>query len=85
MTEIELIEKQLGIIDNSTNLAFETAEKMFQDRDKDVVTPTLVLLTSMGGHIAAFKILHNKLKTQIEVLKDLVEDEKSEEAKETKL
>lgn len=75
MTELEIIGDRLEKIDDAVNLIFETAHRMFFDRDKDETTPTLLLLTSMGAHTAALKAIHNKLKTQLEVLKDLESEE----------
>lgn len=82
LTELELIEDRLLHIEDSVGTIYATANMMFQERDKNrdqeetMATPTFILLTSMGAHAAAIKAICNKLKVQLEILKDLESEEK---------
>ncbi len=60
-------------------LFFETAHKLFCDKDKGEPTTELKLLTDIGAQAAVMKMCCNKMKTQIEVLKDLESEETNEQ------
>jgi hypothetical protein len=84
MTDIELLEDRLEHIESFVGTIYGTTYMIFQERDKardqeeTMATSTLILLTSMGAHAAAIQCIVNKLKVQIEVLKDLESEEKDD-------
>ena len=77
MTDLEVLQSNIKVIDSASNMAFKLAEKMFKGLDKGEATTELKLLTNMGAEIAAIKICYNKLNSQLELLKELL-DEKTD-------
>ena len=74
MTDIEVIETRLSTIDLAIDTIFKTTEGIFKASDKGKATTELKLLTNIGANCAAIKIYCNKLKGQIELLKELHEE-----------
>jgi len=79
MTDMELLEDRLGHIENHIGTMYITSERMFTIRDKKTdgaeVTTEMRLLTDIGMQVAAMKICCNKIRAQVEVLKDLESEE----------
>lgn len=71
MTDLEIMEAKLDSIDLAVDTMFHTAEQMFHKKDKDVMTTELKLLIDIGAGVATIKICCNKLRTQLDILKDL--------------
>lgn len=71
MTDIEVIESKLDNIDRDIDTIYKAAESMFKASDKGEVTTELKLLTNIGANCATIKICYNKLRNQLELLKEL--------------
>lgn len=83
MTNIELIEDRLEHLQNSAGTIYATTSTMFQEKTEkmtgsETAEPIHLLLTSMGAHAAAIQAICDKLKIQLEVLKDLESEETSD-------
>lgn len=74
MTDLEIIESNIEAIDKAVDCMFKTSERMFKELDKGEVTTELKLLTNIGTQCAAIKICHNKLESQLGLLKELQEE-----------
>ena len=78
ITDIELLEDRLAHIENDIGILYAAADKMFTAKDKGVdaeITTEMRLLTDIGMRAAAMKICCNKIRAQVEVLKDLESEE----------
>ena len=79
ITDIELLEDRLAHIENDIGILYAAADKMFTARDKEVgseITTEMRLLTDIGMRAAAIQICCNKIRAQVEVMKDLESEEK---------
>lgn len=79
MTDMELLEDRLEHIENNIGTLYITSERMFAIRDKRAdteITTEMRLLVDIGMRVAAMQICCNKIKVQLEVLKDLESEEK---------
>jgi len=82
MTDMELLEDRLEHIENDIGTMYITSETMFAIRNKKTdgieITTEMRLLTDIGMRVAAMQICCNKIRAQIEVLKDLESEEKND-------
>lgn len=76
--DIELLQMNAKVIDSASNTIFGIAEKMFNSKYKDKLTTELKVLTNIGAACSSIKMCYDKLSEQIELLKELQEDDNKE-------
>lgn len=82
MTDTELIIDNSGTIEHLATLTFDTAQKMFQDRDRDgEVTTPMLLLTEIGARAAAIVLCCRDIRALTQTVQLMEADNAAEQNK----
>lgn len=76
ITDIEILKDNIESISSISSASFFVAQRIFKDMYKDKETTEIKILTSIGMEFAAIKILYNKLKNQLNLLEEIIEENK---------
>ena len=66
----------LDSINSLIDASFFIAEKGFHELDKGQVTTELKLITSIGSEIAIMKVIHDRIKSKVKLLEEMLLEEK---------
>jgi hypothetical protein len=76
-TNIATLKDNVETIKKVTDASFFIALRMFEDIYKDKETTEVKILTSIGSELVTIGgILYNKLKSQLSLLEEIIEEEK---------